>query len=423
MPNFILNYTTIYSINAEGYVQFDPWQRANPWLYYSFSFLEIPAVLYGLFGKKNKEVINVLPLFIFLILYNFVRFFLFQTNIFIFGKFGDYSLLLSLLSGYGCYLLLINKVKLKFDDLFDIIIVLNFITQILFVITGRVDEYGGRYSALGSTVGDLGMICFLYLLYYCFARSKKTNNFIPLLCCIITLILSGSRTNLLLSIIFILIFSFKLPKSLKKNQTKRRALAFCFALSIFAVLLFLILGNTGNSLFSKVLNRITEFISSFFSKERVDYFENDSSFTQRIESVLAGFSILSNNPLGLSTSTIDLQVETLQNGYYTFPHSTLLTYYLLWSFGCIGVIVWLLRYICLGIKAKEDAWIILFCFFVSIFIYGSPIINSKMYFWLICMFAFCKKEIRQNLFGVAKEKKPVASIFLSNHAQLNCYEK
>lgn len=411
MPNFILNYTTIYSINAEGYVQFDPWQRSNPWLYYSFSFIEIPAVLYGLFGKKNKEAINIIPLFVFLLLYNFIRFFASKSNVFLFGQFGDYSIFLSLLSGYGCYLLLINKAKLNLEDVFDIIILLNFVTQILFVITGRANEYGGRYPALGSTVGDLGMICFLYLLYYCFARTKQTNNYIPLICCIITLVLSGSRTNLLLSILFIAIFAFKLPKNLRRNKPKRKALVFCFALSIAAFFLLIIAGNTGNSIFSRVLNRITEFISSLFSKEGVDYFENDASFTQRIESVVAGLRIFAKNPFGLSTSAIDLQMETLNNGYYTFPHSTLLTYYLLWGLGCFGIVVWLLRYILLGIKTKQDSWIVLFCFFVSIVIYGGPIINSKMYFWLICIFAFCKKEICYQSFFSIKEKTRKQQLF------------
>lgn len=402
MPNFILKYTTIYSINAEGYVAFDAWQRSNPWLYYSFSLLELPCVLYGIFSKKKKDDIYLIPLVVFIVFWNIARLLLSSPSIFSFGQIGDYSVLLSLLSGYGCYLLLKNVLGLHLEDALDLIIILNFITQILFVITGRVNEYGGRYPALGSTVGDLGTICFLYIIYYCFARTKKKHNLIPIFCCFTTLILSGSRANILFTIIFLVIFLFKLPREFRINKNKGKAFFGAFALLFFAGIAFLMVSSYSNeNVFDRVLTRSLDFISSIFGQNRSEYFETDASFTQRLLSINVGFKIIGSNPFGISASPIELQMQTISNGYYTFPHSAVLSYYLLWSFGCIAVIYWLLRYIVLGIKKRNTHWIVLFCFLISNVVYGAPITNSKLYFWLITLFALCKKEIIE-----AKETNP-----------------
>ena len=394
MPNFILNYTTIYSINAEGYVKFDAWQRANPWLYYSFSFVEIPAIVYAIFKKKNKSFVNVLPLIIYLIIWNIFRFFVGFTSVFSYGKYGDYSIILSLLSGFGCFLLVTNApLNLSTEDALDLIIVLNFITQLLFVLTGRQNDYGGRYPALGSTVGDVGTMCFLYLIYYFFARKKKNNSFIPFFCCLLSLVLSGSRANVMFALGFTIVFLFKLRQGLALSASKKHVLLITFIVFImFIPLLFL--SNIKNSdMLGGIFNRIEDMFKSIFSSERSEYFENDASFSQRIDSIAVGFNILKNNLFGISCSAIELQVQTINYGYYTFPHSMFLSYYLLFGVGCLFIFAWMIYYLVEGIKYKNLCWIVILCFILTTFIYGGPGANSKMYFWYICIFSYCKNLI------------------------------
>ena len=153
--------------------------------------------------------------------------------------------------------------------------------------------------------------------------------------------------------------------------------------------------GSSESVFDKVLTRSLEFVSSIFDNNRSEYFESDASFTQRLLSITVGFKILANNPLGISTSPIELQMQTINYGYYTFPHSTVLSYYLLLSFGCIAIICWFVRYIVLGIKKGNTHWIVLFCFLASALVYGSPITSSKLYFWLITLFSLCKNRINE----------------------------
>lgn len=394
MPNFIRNRTIIYSIDAKGYIAPDPWNRSNPWLSYSFSILEIFAVLYSFICNKNKKIINLIPVIAIIIVKEIVRFIFGSTCIFQYGEIGDYSMILSLLVGYGCFLILTTKpIKMDIEDILDLIIIINFITQLLFVFTGRQNEYGGRYAALGSAVGAVGQMCFMYLMYFIFVRRSSKRSFFAITSCLLSLILSGSRSNLAFTLLFVILFAYKIRGGLEKNKKKRNAILILVMAA--SILIPIIINIPSLSIFDKLFNRLESFVSEMFSENRSNYLDSDSSFSGRIMSMKAGFNILIDNPFGVSSSTIDLQIRTQENGYYTFPHSTFLSYYLLWGPAALMIYSFMSKYIKRAIRVRSETIVILVSTAISFLIYGAPTISSKSYFWYIAIFAYCKQEINR----------------------------
>ncbi len=386
IPNFIKDRTIVYSISAASYIASDPWNQKGPWLLYSISWICIPALIMGIFLRPKKDQINLKPILLFVLVRNIVRFFVGETSIFTYGDFGDYSIFFSLLIGYGCYLLLSNKrVLIDLEDCMDLIIILNFITQILFVITGRRSDYGGRYAALGSSVGELGVTCFTYIIYYLYIRRKEKNNYFAFFSALVTLVISGSRTNFVLTLICALLFLPKLNRN-RKNVIKVAAIVG----AVFA--LMVLFGSFDSTIFGQTIGRITDFLSSLFSSSGNKFLEGDSSFSGRIASIQSGFITLSQNPFGISASTIDLQIRTQFNGYNTFPHSTLLSYYLLWGIPVLFVLGWMIFHIYKSFKNKNSLWIFLVILLIFFSIYGAPIINSKTYFWYLLLFGSMKVQ-------------------------------
>ncbi len=396
MPNAIRFVSILYFIDAESYISENPWINQRAWLHYSFSYLEVISVLTAIFLKLDNKHINIRPIVALIIGINIIRLLASMTNMF---EFNDYSLLLSLLSGYGCYLLLTSSKVANYDieDLLDSVIILNTITQIMFVLTGRQMEYGGRYGALGSDVGSVGVMCSQYLVYFIFCRNSTKRSLLVLACCLISLILSGSRSNLLFAVAFTLIFVFRLKDSLKANSKTAKAIGL-FAL-VTAITIPMISSMFSDSVFGTVIERMTGILSAA-STENKGYFESDGSMVGRLQSFYAGLAILADYPLGLSASTIDLQMETIRHGYVSFPHSTMLSYYLLWSVATVVIYFYIVKWMIQAIKGGKRVWIFLLYFIITSIIYGGPVVNAKNYFWYLLLFTYC----RNNILEIQKSK-------------------
>ena len=398
MPNAIRDISTVYSINATGYVAMDAWNRSNPWLAYSFSIIEIFSILVAILYIGRKKLIDIWPIVVLVFIKEIFRALFGATNIFQYGSIGDYSLILPLIVGYGCFLIITGpSVSIEVEDVLDLIIILNFVTQILFAITGRQMEYGGRYAALGSTSGVVGEMCFHYIIYYLFARNSTKRAMISVVACLLSLVLSGSRTNLGFTILFIVLFAFKIRGGLELNKTKRKIFLIILLISIIAIPLMMSFSSL--TVFGRVFDRMETFIASIFGQDRSSYLSSDGTFIARINSINTGLKILAQNPFGISSSTIDLQMETIANGYYTFPHSVVISYYLLWGVASLLVFGFIGKYIVKAIKLKSQVVVILSSIAISFLIYGSPIINAKSYFWFIAVFAYCKQELIKQEMG------------------------
>lgn len=392
LPNAIRDVSTIYHVDASAYVGIDTFTGMKPWLDYSLSVVEILAILGGLFIRPRIGQINLRPLLLFLLIYNLLRFLCGFSNII---YYNDFSLILSLLEGYGCYLIL-TKDKIKFDleFLIDSIIIFNFLTQIMFVLTGRQIESGGRYAALGSGPGAVGTMCAQFLLYYVFARKTDKRNLFVFVASILSLILSGSRTNLLLTIIFIIIFIFKVNSGMSLSEGKKTAIK---TLLVGLIMLIPFLSSMTNtlSIFDQVIERLEDSLQATTGRNNT-YFEEDGSMIGRQLSFVAGYETFKENPLGLSTSTIDLQVETIKHGFHSFPHSTLFSFFFLWGVAALFCYFKILKYLFISIKKKHPIWVLLLYIAVSMVFYGSPIVNPKEYFWYLIIITYCVNVLRES---------------------------
>lgn len=390
MPNAIRNPTTIYHIDSTRYLY-------RGWLEYSFSAIEIFAFLSFFLIKAPKDSVRIKYVILLILFKNFIRLVFGWTNIF---EYNDYSLLLSFIVGYGCYLLLVtSRERFSTEDLLDYIIILNFLTQLVFVFTGRQMEGFGRYGALASDVGSVGVMCCQYIIYYLFARKSVKRAFIPIVASFISLILSGSRSNLLFSVAFIILFIFKLRFGIRMSRAKSRAL-FIIALAIivlipFADVLSVQVLNTSN--FSQVIDRMLDSVTATVQRNS-GYFDSNTSLSGRMMSFATGFNILYKNPLGISTSTIDLELRSIaDNPLMTFPHSTLLSFYLLWGIAALICYVQIIILFIKAFNAKHPLWVLLLSTLIMFVIYGAPIINAKNYLWYILVFDYCKKVINNDL--------------------------
>lgn len=389
MPNAIRFVSILYSIDADPYISENLWIQQLPWLHYSFSYLEIFSVMTAIFLKLDDKHLNIRPIVALIIGINIIRFILSMTSMF---QFNDYSLILSLLSGYGCYLLLTSSKVANFDteDLLDAVIILNTITQVMFVLTGRQMEYGGRFGALGSDVGSVGTMCSQYLVYFIFCRNSTRRSLPVLSCCMISLILSGSRTNLLFAVAFTLIFAFRLHDSLKANSKTARAIGIFLLITVIAVPM---IGSMfADSIFGTVIDRMTGILTAASGDDK-EYFDSDGSMVGRLLSFNAGFATIADYPLGLSASTIDLQMETIKHGFVTFPHSTMLSYYLLWSLAAVVIYYYIFKWMIQAMKEGKRVWIFLLFFIITSTIYGAPMVNAKNYFWYILLFTYCRNNV------------------------------
>lgn len=389
MPNAIRFVSILYFVDADPYVSENLWINQHAWLHYSFSYLEVFSVLTAIFLRLDDKHINIRPIVALIIGINLIRLVASMTSMF---QFNDYSLILSLLSGYGCYLLLTSSKVANFDieDLLDAVIILNTITQIMFVLTGRQMEYGGRFGALGSDVGSVGSMCSQYLIYFIFCRNSTRRSLPVLSCCLMSLILSGSRTNLLFAVAFSLIFAFRIHDSLKANSQTAKAIG------IFALIAVIVVPMVGSmfsdSVFGTVIDRMTGILTAASGEDK-EYFDSDGSMVGRLLSFNAGLATLADYPLGISASTIDLQMETINHGYVSFPHSTMLSYYLLWSVATIVIYFYLFKWMIRAIKDGKRVWIFLLFFIITSIIYGGPVVNAKNYFWYLLLFTYCRNNV------------------------------
>lgn len=383
LPEGIRDITTIYQVFASDFV------LIYPWLSYRLSALEIPCIIASLlFCRKSSKLIDIRPVFALIVIKELIRVFVGVTSVF---SFNDYSMLLGFLVGAGCYYLLVNNCGYNESDMLEIVIVLNFLFQIVFAFTGRVMT-DGRYATLGSGVGEIGSFCAQFFLYYLFVRKKEKHSIVLLICCLGSLIISASRTNILLSLAFILMFANKLKGGFERNQKTKFIVSSFLIATIFCMPVFLFISTSQTSIFGDVLSRVSNTFQSLLTSNASNL-TSDSSFLDRIQSINAGLGILSHNPLGISASTIDLQLQTIENGYYYFPHTSILCYYLLWGIAGLIVFVYIAKLFVEAIKQNNSVWIIILYILLTSVFYGGPIINCKTYFWYLCLFTVFKKEL------------------------------
>lgn len=244
----------------------------------------------------------------------------------------------------------------------------------------------GRYAAIGMGSGATASLACEYLIWTLFARQGTTRIF-PMVCAAITVILSGSRTNLLVFIFIAVVFFGKLAKKQIEDGYGKRL----FWITLITVPIIVILIVVG------VRSGGSEGIGRFLSLFEGNFAQNvseDSSFLGRQRSIEGSFKMLRDHPAGIPFSIY--AIEDLSSKYFSmeYPHSTLLSYVLLWSpVIAICCYIYVIRLFVKAIKLRDNSAIYLGYYLFILILYGSPILYAKSYAFIFIMLSYIKNKL------------------------------
>lgn len=367
----------VFSIGSI-YRSLTPTSIAYNWLNYEFGIIQVFILLIGVCEtiRLNKKAAPII-FFVMLVRELFVLFF--QSNSLF--KASAYEMYLTVAVGYAFVLWAEGAMggKEGEEKLFVLFLVTNMLTlYINFAMGGSGGLIAGRYHSSNLDVGGTGVVCVLCFLFFCFLKDKKWHHYGILILSIIGLLLSGSRANLLFLLLVLAaraIYIATAGANIKFKVNRRKFMNRLFIGIVVLVVAIVIIYTNRNEIINAIVG------SRFHGIFNLQTLSRDDSFDGRTKSLEAGLDVLKSHPLGISGYFINLQTEIRMRNYPTFPHSTLLSLYLLF-----GPIVLIVIYLWLKIMKRDKQkasnkyfWMLLY-FLVSNIIYGGPITNFKLIF-------------------------------------------
>ncbi|MEE1598206.1 O-antigen ligase family protein [Acidaminococcus fermentans] len=376
--------SAVFSLGSV-YESLTPANISYEWLNYKFGILQVIICLVG-----TIEIICQKQ-FIFLIvsgleLIREVIFYLIYDN----SIFSDsaYEMYLTFFVGYSLFLIT-RRYMCNFqmmDKFYGLFLITNMLTiYINMAMGGRgTTSLGngieGRYHASNLDVGGTGTLCLICILYLYFSNISNKYRYPLILLCLTGLVLSGSRSALAFLILLSAGYFFEVIQKRFKSEN------FKINVSLFFKLMLLLpaTGMIVSCIFfydSSILNRLD--FHRFEALLSLSSFYADESVSGRFTSIKDGLDIIANYPLGISGYFVNLQNEMSMRGFPTFPHSSLLSAYIL--FGPITFFfyfVWIKFLTQNNQHTNKYFWIVLYYLFSTIF-YGGPIVNFKVIFAMI----------------------------------------
>lgn len=361
VPDDFFTIFAIYTNKSPGFISYR-------WLNYSFNVVLLVVLLLGLVLSiihNEKRLWG----WIILALIRELLFLVLGMN----SCFSDhsYEIYLTLLTGISLTLIC-KYISDDVDDLnsfFWISVICNVITVYLAVImrTG----YANRYNAINMDVGSTGMICALTIMY-CLFNENIRNRVLIAIVALIALFLSGSRVNLLLTVLM-LVAGF-IIRGIQHRKFERNVVLGFACLSILGFIALVYFDATSQGLASNTNLSINRMLASF----SFDVMGADSSVLGRTTSIGVGIDIIKHNLFGISGYFTNLQTETVQRGFPTFPHSSLIDYYIFLGPLLLLLIFKILRTLKRLWKIDFSQFMILLYMFTFITISGGPIVNFKI---------------------------------------------
>ena len=360
------------------------------WLDYNFGIIQLFLLFIGIYYIVRLKKTKAFLLVVLMLIREFIYFIFSEDNIF---AASAYEMYLTLFIGYAFVLWAEGGLKslTECERFFKWFLVSNMLTlYINFVMGGSGGRLVGRYHSSNLDVGGTGTVCVLCFLFLSFAKEKKWYDYFFIALSVIGLLLSGSRANLLLlALILALYYILRLFLKFRKEErgsASRRVFFTRFLIVIFAI--------AGISIFGFIyIDRIYNWIlgSRFQALLTSEGMRSDSSFIGRTASFTAGLDVLKHHPLGISGYFINLQTEMRMRGYPTFPHSTLLSMYLIF-----GPIILIIYGVWIGLLKKLRVidvkyYMMILFLLISTIIYGGPITNFKIVF-MIAMTTFLARR-------------------------------
>lgn len=375
-PSFIYDNLIIY----RTFTDFKGGDYAN--LVFNYSAVNLILFLWGLLVYHRKSLV---PNFYLLLLFVLIKdlFLLISGNSY---ALQSWEMYLSLATGMSCCAIVgsVSKSRLCFEKFIDWLVLANFIWQVLFLVTGRVED-SGRVSVMGQGPGGVGFMYALEIVYILAFRLGDRKSIIILLVALLGIILSGSRFSLV--VVFFSLFFFY-------NQLFHGfSLKAKISIIVFIVAIGLVLTYT---LLNAELQNQYAIIERMGGMYNLDAMSEDQSLLERIESFIVGFEILDSNRFGVSFRYGDLQYNMIKRGFFAFPHSTLLCYYLFWGPIMIYCVYWMFRYIYISNKQKLIRERNMLYYLLLIFIiYGGVCISTKDIVFHIAFISLLVRRIKE----------------------------
>lgn len=387
LPDNVYRICTVYLSKTPDYILYR-------WLNYSFNVIHLVILICG----------TVIALFCHdRILFGIVGLMALREVIFLFLNNNScitnsaYEIYLTLFTGIAFLKIVENNCRdaSELESFFWKSIFLNVLTVFVAPILGAgiFSETYSRFNAVNMDVGSTGTICVMLVIFCCFSKTV-INQILIAGIAITALFISGSRVNLLLLIL--VLFVGASICALRDHRIRKKWFCFavgCVVLGIIVATVILI-GN--HNVATNVNNGLGRMLDAF-SFNRMG---NDDSVMGRTTSIIAGIDIIKNNPFGISGFFINLQNETIQRGFPTFPHSSLIDYYIFW--GPI-IIVFLIRIvICLKrlyLSNQIAQFLVLAYLILFVTLSGGPIINFKIVFFYALLFkiSFLKENMQNQI--------------------------
>lgn len=379
VPMAVFKATALFVTASPSFIEYN-------WLgEYPYSFLAIPAIAYALviflFYRQTLFSRYLFYLYLLLCIFNLCTP-SFYTFVVRYHSFEMYYAL-----PFAFSLLAVVEYRLKtlsgFERFFELFIYIHAVGVLFSVATGLKS---GRFNAQNLDVNTTGIVFSYYAVYLWLVKGRLSPWSILFPLAII--LLTGARSPL---IAVIAVCGLKFIGDIRKLSARKIAL-------IAGVLL---LGLLSPYLISLVpgIN-----IDRFASLTSVSGIQDDDSFVGRTMSIAVGAEIVKDYPQGLNCSFLQLQSETVDRGFPTFPHSTVLCSYI--QFGLLGIPFFIYLLVLLFRIRKSPYRYVLYFFFFMEVVSGGAMINFKLYFFYFLMFMMMTYSIRESGAGKRTEALP-----------------
>lgn len=368
LPDDFFSFITLYTSRT-------PDRIAYKWLNYQFGVVSAMILFLGLFlysSQKRKELAILI-----LMLIREILFLCFgETSLFLEHS---YEIYLSIILGI-CMINIVCRVNLTSEErqLFLWRAIFANIAMVFVSLLFHMNGITNRYNAPNMDVEATGVICGLALIFCLF---QKDVCYRYVLACVAFggLVLSGSRINLLIAMLVVVIGIFGTMiggRKIERNNLINITLVgygLIIALSVVLIMavFFGMKVSIGNS---DIIERMIKAVS--FSG-----METDSSVLGRTRSIGIGFKIVKEHPFGISGFFTNLQLETQKYRFPTFPHSTFLTYYILLGPIIILLIVFMLKLIFKALKVNKANGLGILYLLLFFCLSGGPIVSFKPVFF------------------------------------------
>ena len=381
-PAFITDLLIIYH---SGY-DYAGGEFAN--LSYNYTLFGLIISVWGIFAyKKRLRIVNMYLILLLVLCKDGILHLLGSPTPF---SLNSWELYLSPIYAMSCCVIVANYEHNanELNRFLDWLIIINFIYQILFLMTGRVMD-SGRVSVIGQGVVSVGYMCALHIMHILLTRKLNLYCICIIIISFLSILLSGTRFCLFFVIIGSIVFAKHILMSIEIKKRKTIIITFLFIVCLIGILLS---SSTIATQFESV-NRI----SSLTDGNTLENISQDQSLLERIHSIMVGFEILADYPLGVANSYVILQGYTIDYGFFAFPHSNLLTYYLLWGIPFLFCVAWLFRTMALSFRTRQGGVGRMMIYIIVCFaIYGGIETSVKSYVYIFALFSVYKRQILES---------------------------